>query len=135
MVLCFTGRGGINFNEVRYTTLNECDFIYNIPAGRMVIDEETGRMIFTYAWLYFMSRSFEIPIGSITQYKLLEDEEEDSHPFYRTAINFNCYKTSHRIVEIRYNEGPISKRATIKIKNYNHIIKGIENYLIGVRYS
>ncbi|XP_063682485.1 uncharacterized protein LOC134817281 [Bolinopsis microptera] len=101
----------------------------------MVIDEETGRMIFTYAWLYFMSRSFEIPIGSITQYKLLEDEEEDSHPFYRTAINFNCYKTSHRIVEIRYNEGPISKRATIKIKNYNHIIKGIENYLIGVRYS
>ena len=34
MVLCFTGRGGINFNEVRYTTINECGYIYNIPAGQ-----------------------------------------------------------------------------------------------------
>ena len=37
----------------------------------MVIDEETGRMIFTYAWLYVMSRTFEIPMRNITQYKVI----------------------------------------------------------------
>jgi hypothetical protein len=36
----------------------------------MVIDEETGRMVFTYAWLYFITRTFEIPMGNITQYKV-----------------------------------------------------------------
>ena len=132
MVFCLTGKGGIDFNEVRYSTENIHDYIYNIPAGRVVIDKDKGCLTFKYAWLYMISRTFEIPICNIIQYKLLDFDEEEGHPFITDSPGFfsRCFGSKFRIIEIRFTEGLSTKRVTVKMKKYQPLMRHIEHYAV-----
>lgn len=119
VTMCLKGEGTINFNEVRYSYVNNSQYIYNIPSGRILVED--GYMIFSYAWLYVMSRKYEIPIRHITSCKLIEADEAENHPFYKQSPKIPCYKTSHKMLELRYSEGIRSIRVTIKMRKFNRL--------------